>query len=114
MGMGEDLKTAALIAGVGADAPTVTNAAGAKQSATLYRMDLLPALASLQVAAVLKHGADKYGDNNWRAIPVEDHLNHALIHVYAYLAGDRQDDHMGHFACRAMMALETVLSQEKK
>ena len=106
-----------VVEGVGKDAATVVNAKGAKQSATLYRMDLLPALASLQVAAVLKHGAEKYGDNNWRDLTVEDHLNHALIHAYAYLAGDRQDDHMGHFACRAMMALETTLcdthTQEK-
>lgn len=96
----------ATIDGVGADAPTVVNEAGAKQSSTLYRMDLLPPAATLAVAAVLKHGADKYGADNWRGIPVEDHLNHALIHAYAFLAGDEQDDHLEHFACRALMALE--------
>lgn len=95
-----------VVAGVGADAPTVTNDRGAKQSATLYRADLLPPAATLAVAGVLKHGADKYGEQNWRGIPVNDHLNHAMIHAFAYLAGDTTDDHLEHFACRALMALE--------
>lgn len=98
------------IAGVGADAPTTVNAAGGKQSASPYRCDLLPPQATFRVAAVLKHGADKYGTNNWHAIPVEDHINHALVHLLAFLAGDRQDDHLGHAACRAMFALDQHLS----
>ena len=97
------------IVGVGKDAPTTVNERGAKQSAGPYRMDLLPPAATLAVAAVLKYGADKYGDNNWRGIPVADHLNHAMVHALAYLAGDTQDDHLEHFACRAMMALEIKL-----
>lgn len=96
-----------VIAGVGPDAPTVTNDAGGKQSAVPYRCDLLPPRALLDVAAVLKGGADRYGDDNWRAIGRRDHLNHALTHVYAYLAGDRSDDHLSHAACRLLFAMET-------
>lgn len=99
----------ATVAGVGKDAPTVVNERGAKQSASPYRCDLLPARAALAVAAVLRHGADKYGDNNWRGIPVADHLNHALTHLFAHLAGDEQDDHLEHAACRLLMALDTKL-----
>jgi hypothetical protein len=102
-------KAKVAVAGVGKDAPTVENERGAKQSATLYRADLLPPAATLAVAAVLKHGAERYGEDNWRGIPVADHLNHALIHALAYLAGDAQDDHLEHFACRALMALEIHL-----
>ena len=101
------------IAGVGADAPTVVNEKGAKQSKTLYRADLLPPLATLAVAGVLHEGAVKYGDTNWHGISVRDHLNHAMIHVFAWLAGDTQDDHLEHFACRALMALE-IAKMEKK
>jgi hypothetical protein len=61
------------------------------------------------VAQVLHLGAVKYGENNWRGIPVSDHLNHALIHIYAYLSGDTQDNHLGHAACRMMMAHEQAL-----
>ena len=103
-----------IVEGVWPDAATVTNANRAKQSAIPYRMDLLPARATLAAANVLHHGAEKYGANNWRGIPVEDHLNHALSHAYAHLAGDTQDDHLEHFACRAMMALEILLTSGTK
>lgn len=99
--------------GVGKDAPVVVNAAGGKQSSVRQRLDLMPPLALLAVGEVLSEGAAKYGDNNWHSIPVNDHLNHALIHAYAFLAGDRQDDHLEHFACRAMMALEIALRERK-
>lgn len=97
------------VSGVGPDAPTTVNERGGKQSASLYRCDLLPPLASLEVSKVLKHGADKYGPNNWHKISLDEHLNHMLVHVLAYLAGDGQDDHLGHMACRALMALEIAL-----
>lgn len=98
-----------VIAGVGPDAPVVENAAGGKQSDTPYRLDLLPAKAVLEVAAVLKKGAAKYEVDNWRQIECKDHLNHALVHAFAYLAGDCSDEHLSHFACRALMALEMNL-----
>jgi len=93
-----------IVAGVGPDAPTVTNEAGAKQSKVPYRMELIDARAQFEMARVLAEGADKYGAGNWRGIPVADHLNHLLVHVYAYLAGDTSDDHLAHAMCRAMFA----------
>lgn len=92
--------------GLSPDTPTAVNAAGGKQSAVPYRADLIPARAILQVSAVLHTGALKYGDDNWHVIPTRDHLNHALTHVFAHLAGDAQDDHLGHAATRLLMALE--------
>lgn len=102
-----------IIDGVGTDAPIVENAQGGKQSASPYRVDLLPPKATLAVSAVLAIGAKKYAKNNWKLIPIDDHLNHALVHALAYLAGDTSDDHMGHFACRAMMALEMHLEGQR-
>jgi hypothetical protein len=99
-----------VVAGVGPDAPTTTNAAGGKQSASPYRADLLPPHALLAVAAVLKHGADKYGPNNWHKIPVSDHINHALTHLYALGAGDASDKHLEHAATRILFALDQVRS----
>lgn len=103
-----------MIDGVGKDAPTVVNGNGAKQSITLYRADLFPPLAYLHIAAILKTGAEKYGVNNWRGIVVNDHINHALIHLAAHLAGDTQDDHLGHAACRLVMALEIAIIHQKQ
>jgi hypothetical protein len=101
------------IAGVGPDAPISTcPVTGAKQSHSPYRLDLIPALSLLDVAAVLSTGAAKYGANNWRGISCDNHLNHALVHIYAFLSGDTQDNHLGHAACRMMMAHETHLKSQ--
>ena len=98
-----------MIAGVGADAPVEMNAAGAKQSSSPARMDIFPPHAALHVGAILKEGAAKYGEWNWLGIPVGDHINHVMIHLLAHIAGDTQDDHIGHAACRMMFALERHL-----
>jgi hypothetical protein len=99
-----------VVPGVGPDAPTCVNEKGGKQSSSPFRCDLLPPLASLHLGKILKYGADKYGDKNWQLISVEDNLNHALVHILSYLAGDKQDDHVGHAACRLMFALDQQLA----
>lgn len=108
--MGEADGKAAVVHGVGRDAPTVVSSGGGKQSYLPYRADLLPAKATLAVAEVLRSGACKYGEDNWRPLGVKDHINHAMVHILAYLAGDRQDDHLEHAACRMLMAVEVKCS----
>lgn len=66
----------------------------------------------LEIGEVLKEGASKYAVNNWRLIPQEEHLNHALIHYIAYLKGDERDNHKGHFLTRMMMAYATDRSED--
>lgn len=65
----------------------------------------------INIAKILQYGADRYAPNNWRLIPEEEHINHALIHIVAHIAGDRQDDHINHALCRLMMALSTEKSE---
>lgn len=71
----------------------------------------------IKVAEVLQYGATKanngkgYPVNNWRLISREEHLNHALIHIVAMIAGDTQDNHRGHALCRLMMAKATKESE---
>ena len=65
----------------------------------------------IRIAKVLQVGADRYEPNNWRLIPQESHLNHALIHLVAHLMGDTQDDHIDHALCRLMMAIATDKSE---
>lgn len=103
-----------MVDGVGPGAAVVTDPeTGAKQSAVGHRCDLLPPLATLHVASILREGSSKYGDWNWVKIPVHENLNHALIHIFALLSGDCSDDHLGHAACRMMMALDRRLVDEK-
>lgn len=88
----------------GKDVPTITNARGGSQSHVPVRFDLIDGPALFAMAKVLYEGAEKYGANNWRKIDVEDHLNHLIMHAYAYLSGDRSDEHLSHIMCRAMFA----------
>ena len=90
---------------LGPGAPTITNAAGGKQSDSPYRMDLLDPVAMFAAAEVLKKCADKYGVDNWRLIPAREHLNHTLVHIYAWLDGNKADDHLAHALCRAIFAV---------
>lgn len=92
------------IDGVGPDAPVEVNELGGGQSSVPYRFDLVDGHAMFAMCKVLHEGAEKYGANNWRAIPVEDHLNHLIMHAYAWLAGDTSDEHLSHIMCRAMFA----------
>lgn len=98
------------IFGVEPDAPVIENGKGGKQSSTPYGFHLLPTSALFDAAKVCKEGADKYGETfqnrNYTKISVEEHLNHAIQHIYAYLAGDAQDDHLGHAIVRLMFAFD--------
>lgn len=82
-----------LLFGVSPDAPVVVNDEGGRQSDTPYGFHLLPVRSVFAAAQVAKYGADKYGETfterNYVKIPVEEHINHCIQHLYAYLAGDR-------------------------
>jgi hypothetical protein len=95
------------IKGIGPDAEIVVNERGGKQSKAVAAFHLLDAPTMIRLGKVLQYGASRYGRDNWRKIPCEDHLNHALAHIFAAFAGDTQDDHLGHAFCRLMMACAT-------
>ena len=83
----------------------VVNYNGGRQSKLDYRFDLIDTKAIFALAKVLHTGEVRYGKDNWRKIDTESHLNHAMSHAYAFLAGDQQDDHLSHCFCRLMMAI---------
>lgn len=103
---------------------TEVNAVGAKQSKIDAAYTLLPALAVAEVSKVLKSGGKKYGLNNWRGIPAMEHTNHSMHHQFGAMhivKGDGEQEltsqqrqeyilHLSHAACRALFALEAVLT----
>lgn len=105
------------VEGVGPEQPVYINEAGGKQSVSPYRLDLLPPLAILEVAKILKKGADKYGAWNWLQIQSDDHLNHMMQHVMAAIAGDTSEvdplEHARQAVCRAMFWLEMLLRERE-
>lgn len=97
---------------VSPDAETTTNERGGMQSHVPVRFDLIDGKAMFAMAAVLHEGAEKYAPGNWRLIPTRDHLNHALMHIFAYLSGDRTDEHLSHALCRITFANAVEIDPE--
>lgn len=102
-----------IVKGVSPDEPTVTNAQGGKQADSPYAFHLIDPDAMLAMAEVMKQGAEKYERDNWRKIPAEEHYSHMQAHWYAWLKGDRTDDHLAHMLTRAMMCFATARTEEK-
>lgn len=94
---------------------TVLNEHGGAQSHIAVRFDLIPPDSIRALAGVFAFGVQVkgYKPNNWRWVTREDHINHAIEHLYAYLHGDTKDEdcrgegavmHLSHALCRVAMA----------
>jgi hypothetical protein len=101
-----------MIRGASPEAPVTTTPGGGKHSLVEADYTQLDGVALSRLAEVMYHGSQKYGRDNWRAIGEREHVNHALMHLFAYTAGDVQDDHLVHAACRLVMALAVKLRPE--
>lgn len=66
----------------------------------------------LMIAKTMEYGIGRYKLNNWRLIPEEDHINHALTHLFMAEIDNTDDDHIAHFYTRIMMAYATKPSKE--
>ena len=83
---------------------------GAVRSDTFeeFRYDLVSPIGLREVARACSEGAQKYSDWNWeKGMPVSDLLNHAIAHVYQFLAGDRSEPHLGHAAWNLLAAIHS-------
>lgn len=83
-------------------------ASGAKRTALGARWDLLSPIGLQRAAMAAEEGAQKYGAwNHEHGLPVNVYLNHLIAHAYAYLSGDRSEDHLGHMAWNALFACQS-------
>src|SRR5271165_515853 len=83
----------------------VVNEQGGAQSKLEGCPKLIPPEALLSLSMVVGQGAERYAVNNWRRIPMEDHVSHALEHLFLHMNGDKDDDHLDHALCRLAMAV---------
>lgn len=85
---------------------------GKKYDEGKLRYDLVPWAALDEVVRVLGHGAQKYGDDNWRRVKrLEDRYPAAALrHMSRYLQGETNDpetglNHLAHAVCSLMFVL---------
>lgn len=100
--------------GLSDDEPISKNESGGIQHERPYRSQALFFKALLAVSgvrydAVVNKG---YQDDNYKLIPKEEHIGRALTHIFAYMAGDKSNDHLAHAATRILMALEMELDND--
>lgn len=71
--------------------------AGEKDGGFPIRYDLLLPTVLKRDAMTLGEGAVKYTDHNyWKGMDEKTLLNHGLAHVFAWMMGDRSEDHLAH------------------
>jgi hypothetical protein len=72
------------------------------------RFDLLPGRAMKRLAKHFENGAVKYGDNNWqKGQPISRYMDSAMRHIFCYLMGMDDEDHLVAGAWNLMCACET-------
>jgi hypothetical protein len=71
------------IIGINSGEVSVTEAGG-KHAELKYRFDLIDSKALFKLAAALHEGSVKYGDENWRKVPVRHQLK-PCINAYICL-----------------------------
>ena len=90
---------------------TVTNEQGGKQAFTEADFSQVPPFALRLLAQCCGFGARKYGSGNWKKIPIESQIAHALNHLNEFRLGDRSEPHLVNAAVRVMFALELAVEQ---
>jgi hypothetical protein len=60
------------------------------------------------VTQVMRYGAEKYGENSWRSLPAEAHLDHMIEHIYKEMIGDNREPNISHALCRCVFATSLI------
>lgn len=68
---------------------------GMKFDTDKLRFDLIPAIATEGLAAILTYGAKKYKPNNWRSVDPERYVAAFERHWHAYVSGELLDPESG-------------------
>ena len=72
------------------------------------RYDLLPCYAIHRLARHFENGAVKYDARNWeKGIPLHCYIDSAMRHLFKYLGGSRDEDHMIAAAWNILCYVET-------
>ena len=73
------------------------------------RYDLITPIGLRALAQTYAEGMRKFGYCNWEnGMPVTDLLNHAIAHIYKFLGGDRDEDHLAHAAWNLLGAIHSM------
>ncbi|MCH7530106.1 hypothetical protein IIB50_03260 [Patescibacteria group bacterium] len=70
------------------------------------RYDLISPIGLKRLAGVYERGAVNHGDRNWeKGLPMSRCMESAIRHIYQYLEGMRDEDHLGQAAWNLFAAM---------
>ena len=74
------------------------------------RFDLLPPQAIRALAIHYQKGCQKYGERNWeKGIPISRYIDSAIRHLFQFLDGLDDENHLISAAWNVLSAYETIL-----
>ena len=72
------------------------------------RYDLVSPIFMRRLVEHLENGAVKYGDRNWeKGQPLSRYFDSTLRHIFTFLGGSRDEDHLAAAAWNIMAAIHT-------
>jgi len=87
---------------------TLKTGAQRSSDADTTRYDLISPIGLRRVAEAYSEGGLKYSDYNWeKGMSVLEMINHAIRHIYLYLEGNREEDHLAHAGWNILGAMHS-------
>lgn len=72
------------------------------------RCDLLPMCALLRLSKHMEAGSDAHGERNWeKGLPMSSFLDSAIRHLFKYMDGETDEDHLAAAAWNVTCAMWT-------